>query len=437
MNPPVPDPNSRPTRVRYGVLAFLCTLSFVLYLDRVCISQAADSIQAEFSIANERWSYVLMAFTLAYGLFEIPTGHMGDRLGARRVLTRIVVWWSAFTLLTAVCWGFWSLVVVRFLFGAGEAGAYPNVARVLARWFPPGERGRAQGLVLAAGLVGGSASPVLAAYLIREFGWRAGFVSFGAVGVVWAVVFAAWFRDNPADHPAVNAAERDRIGADAAAMGGRRVPWGLVFRHPVIWVLGAIITCNSFVSYVYFSWYPKYLQAGRNVEKIESGWLATLVLAGGVVGMVGGGAARDRIARSRRPLANRRVWCISALLLAALLLAASVKFESPRAAAACTAASFLFMSSQRASWWSSATEVSGRFVGSLFGLMNGLGVVGAMGSQFFFGWFSDWRKALGYTGRDRWDPAFLVCAIGLVVAAALWLAVRHLRPVDEQASRAA
>src|SRR5207247_3644745 len=115
MNPSALD--SRPTRVRYGVLGFLCTLSFVLYLDRVCISQAADTIQKEFSLANERRSYVLMAFTLAYGLFEIPTGHMGDRLGARKVLTRIVIWWSAFTMLTAACWGVWSLVAVRFLFG--------------------------------------------------------------------------------------------------------------------------------------------------------------------------------------------------------------------------------------------------------------------------------------------------------------------------------
>src|SRR5262245_51187680 len=267
-------PDSRPTRVRYGVLAFLCTLSFVLYLDRVCISQAADTIQSEFSMRNERWSYVLMAFTLAYGLFEIPTGHMGDRFGARKVLTRIVVWWSAFTVLTAACWGFWSLVVVRFLFGAGEAGAYPNAARVLARWFPPGERGRAQGLVLASGLTGGRAWPALAAYLLQAFGWRAAFVAFGGVGVVWAFIFAAWFRDNPADHPAVNAAERDRIGSDVATAGGHRIPWRLVFRQPVIWILGTIITFNAFVSYVYFSWYPKYLQAGRSVEKIESGWRA-------------------------------------------------------------------------------------------------------------------------------------------------------------------
>src|SRR5262249_3036648 len=204
--------------------------------------------------------------------------------------------------LTAACWGLWSLVAVRFLFGAGEAGAYPNAARVITRWFPPHERGRAPGLLLAAGLVGGSASPALVADLIQAFGWRSVFIVFGLVGIVWAVAFAIWFRDSPADHPAVNDAERGLIGADPAAQVHLAVPWGRVLRHPSIWLLGAAVSCNAFVTYVYFSWYPKYLQKGRNVADIESGWLAALVLCGGFVGMVGGGLLRDWFARRAAPL---------------------------------------------------------------------------------------------------------------------------------------
>src|SRR5438105_2384102 len=143
--------NSRekPTCTRFVVLLYLCCLAFILYLDRVCIGQAVKPIQDELQISNTDMGYILMAFTLAYGLFEIPTGRWGDRIGARRVLARIVLWWSAFTALTGACSSFHALVVVRFLFGAGEAGAYPNVARVVARWFPFGERGRMQGLLLA------------------------------------------------------------------------------------------------------------------------------------------------------------------------------------------------------------------------------------------------------------------------------------------------
>src|SRR5262249_46435888 len=159
------------SRGRLVVLAFLCSLSFVLYLDRVCIAQAVAPIQREMNISNRGMALVLMAFTLAYGLFEVPVGHWGDRVGARRVLTRIVLWWSAFPAVTAVCWALGSLLVVRFVFGAGEAGAFPNVARVIRRWFPPSERGRVQGLFLTSSLLGGAVAPLVAASLIGVLGW--------------------------------------------------------------------------------------------------------------------------------------------------------------------------------------------------------------------------------------------------------------------------
>src|SRR5262245_61124440 len=180
---------SRPTHARFVVLGVLCLLSGILYLDRICMSAALDSIQADLKLTNTQGSYVLMAFTLAYGLFEIPTGRWGDRIGGRAILTRISLWWSAFTALSGACTGLWMLVAVRFLFGAGEAGAFPNVARVLSRWFPDEERGRAQGALLAASSVGGAVAPYLATVLIQAIGWRWTFVVFGGVGAVWAFGF--------------------------------------------------------------------------------------------------------------------------------------------------------------------------------------------------------------------------------------------------------
>src|SRR4051812_47415614 len=192
----MPSPD-RPTTARFVLVAWLCGLAGVLYLDRICMAQAVDDIQRDLGLTNTEVGVVAMAFTLAYGIFEIPTGRLGDRYGSRRVLTRIVVWWSAFTALTGACIGFHTLVLVRFLFGAGEAGALPNVARVISRWFPVGERGRVQGIILTAAQVGGMSAPVVAAYLIQTAGWRAAFATFGAVGVVWAVGFWWWFRDDP------------------------------------------------------------------------------------------------------------------------------------------------------------------------------------------------------------------------------------------------
>src|SRR6516165_9990472 len=147
----MPSPQSDvPSRARFVLVLWLCGLAGVLYLDRICMAQAVQPIQDELTISETRMSFVMMAFTLAYGLFEVPTGWLGDRVGGRRVLTRIVLWWSAFTALTGAALGFGTLLAVRFLFGAGEAGAFPNAARVISRWYPVGERGRVQGLMLTA-----------------------------------------------------------------------------------------------------------------------------------------------------------------------------------------------------------------------------------------------------------------------------------------------
>src|SRR5262245_14124290 len=153
-------------RVRHLVLTMLVLLSIVTYMDRICIGVSAKAIQKEFSISDQAWGWVMGAFYLSYGLFEIPTGAWGDRVGQRRVLTRVVVWWSVFTMMTGQAIGFKSLFVTRFLFGMGEAGAYPNAAGSIGHWFPAHERARAQGAVWAASRFGGAVTPVLVVPLI-------------------------------------------------------------------------------------------------------------------------------------------------------------------------------------------------------------------------------------------------------------------------------
>ena len=202
------DLGEQPTKVRYVVLAFLAAMTFILYLDRSCISQAAPVIQKELGISETQKAMLFNAFALAYALFEIPAGRWGDRYGSRRILTRIVLWWSVFTALSGAAWGFGSLLVIRFLFGAGEAGALPNSARILREWFPYSSRGRAQGIVTTAMLLGGAASYTASQWLIDWVGWRWSFAVFALIGVAWAVAFYVWFRDDPSEHPRANDAER-------------------------------------------------------------------------------------------------------------------------------------------------------------------------------------------------------------------------------------
>jgi len=412
-------------------------MSFVLYIDRVCMSQAIVPIGNEFGFSNLEKSLVMMAFTLAYGLFEVPTGRWGDKYGARRILTRIVVWWSVFTVGTAMCFGFYSLLLVRFLFGAGEAGAYPNTARVIATWFPQRERDTAQGAFMAFSLVGGAVTPFLAAYMIEMLGgWRWPFVVFGVFGAIWAALFHAWFRDDPAEHSWVGPAELELIRSGPAPSRAHEVPipWGLLFQQRSLWLLGLIITCGAFNSYLYISWYPNYLQKARGLTNVESGWLSSMVLAGGAIGLQIGGIVGGRIVRRARnwSLARRMIGCCS-YASAAVSLLISVQFASPKWSAALAAVSCACMFFHQSTWWSTTTDISGRHVGALFGLANGMGVIGAMGSQLFFGLFADWRAEHGFTGRAQWDPAMYVVACVLVCGAATWLFVDPTRTIEGEA----
>jgi MFS family permease len=213
-----------PSGVRYGVLGFACALSMITYLDRVCFATVAPYIGDEFNLSEQQLGWLFTAFALAYAMFEVPSGWMGDVFGPRRTLIRIVLWWSLFTALTGAIFpypslpwlGFTAMFLVRFFFGMGEAGAYPNIARAFHNWFPFEERGFAQGTVWMAGrLAGGLSSFAVLALMISRTTptgqtvvvWRHTFWIFGILGVMWCVVFWWWFRDRPGQHPRVNAAE--------------------------------------------------------------------------------------------------------------------------------------------------------------------------------------------------------------------------------------
>ncbi|MFO0888473.1 MAG: MFS transporter [Isosphaeraceae bacterium] len=446
------DPDERPTAVRYGVLAFLGAMTFVLYLDRVCIAQAAPQMQKDLGI-NDTWmGVVFAAFTLSYAVFEVPTGRWGDRFGSRGVLTRIVIWWSFFTAMTGAAAGLWMLLIVRFLFGAGEAGALPNSARVLREWFPESNRGWAQGVITTTMMIGGAAAPVASQWLINLLGWRWTFVTFGLLGVAWAVVFYGWFRDDPAEHPQTNKAEQALIAAgrsskksleptgeslapdavvevDHSAHGP--IPWALVLKNRNVWLLGGAMMTMSGVYYMLISWYPKYLQSARGVSPNDSSWLASLVLGSGAVGCFFGGWLTDWLVKAT---GNRR-WgrtgqSVGGAALAASGILISIYTDSTLLASIFVAIACLGVQIQVPAWWASATQLSGRHLGALFGLMNMIGALGAIGSQLFLGRFADMMKARGFTGRAQWDPGFFVYVGVALTGLLLWSLIDPTKTVD-------
>ncbi|MCS7046626.1 MAG: MFS transporter [Gemmataceae bacterium] len=469
--------DQQPTRVRYGVMAYLAALAFILYIDRICIAQAGTEMMKEFRLTATDWSFVLVAFQVAYAVFEPTTGHWGDRYGSRRVLIRIVIWWSTFTALTgAVPWftpigfgpvsmveapwfeepagsGNWYryesyprpqyvlcsslllLMLVRFLFGAGEAGALPNAARVISCWFPPGRRGPPQALISTCAQIGGAAAPALAALIINFFGWRWAFVVFGMLGFVWAWLFARWFHDDPTSHPGVNQAELqyilgDRVMPTPGTGHVEHIPWRLVVRNPNIWLLGLINACTSFFSYMLFSWFPTYLKRGRGLEEVASGWLGMLPFLFGATGVLLGGYVGDwlTVRTGSRRVALASMGTVG-LWIAGVLVGSSIYADSPGVAVLLCSTGYFFSYLQLAGWWAAMADVGGRHLGALFGLCNMIGLAGGAGSQLFLGFYVDYMEAQGYVGREQWDAAFFLYGSILLLGGVLWLFINPRRPV--------
>jgi MFS transporter, ACS family, glucarate transporter len=226
------------------VAGLLILLFGITYLDRVCISVAGPRMQDDLHISSAGWGWVTGVFAISYCLFELPTGLLGDRIGPRRVLTRIVLWWSAFTALTGAMTSYYPLLITRFLFGAGEAGAYPNGSIVVTRWFPPARKATMAGVMLAASQLGGAAAPLLVVPIQGAYGWRMSFYVFGAIGVLWATAWFVSFRDTPAlESPpgrSKSAGEANTVTATTHSF-----PWRVAFGSPS--ALALLVTAFSYV----------------------------------------------------------------------------------------------------------------------------------------------------------------------------------------------
>lgn len=228
----------RPSNTRAIVVVFAITLAVLQYIDRVAISQAAPLVMDDLGLTKPQMGWVFSAFTLAYALFEIPGGYLGDWIGPRKVLLRIVLWWSFFTAATGWAWNLASLMTTRFLFGAGEAGCFPNLNKALKCWLPAEEWSRAQGIMWMSARWGGAITPLLVYACLMVMTWRQAFLFFGVLGVVWAIVFAWWYRDDPRTHPGVNAAEAALLPPPPPPGGDHlHVPWRKIATSRTVWCL--------------------------------------------------------------------------------------------------------------------------------------------------------------------------------------------------------
>ncbi len=463
----------RPTAARWVFLTYAAALSLLLYLDRICIAESAGAISRELGLDDVQRGWMFTAFTIGYMLFEIPSGNWGDRFGPKRVLCRIVICWSLFTALTGCVQrlaldsgytlslfgqtvpllldGFVMLLLVRFLFGAAEAGAYPNLAKSSGRWFPAQERGLAQGVIATAGRLGGgiaSAATIFVSGLVNEYlwpgmGWRVTFWLFGMLGVIWVVLFARWFRNSPGEHPSVNQAELAHIEGHAQGHGSpatdlhgssQRVtgtPWTAMLTSLNLWAYSASAFCSAFVIYLYFTRFPEYLEDRHQVPKQAWGWVAGLPMIGGAVGCVLGGVLTDwlvRRTRSRRW--GRRIMGLVGKGGGAVFLLAGALAEEPALALLLISISAFLSDLALAAHWAVCTDAGGRFVATVFGLMNTAAAVGASLSPVLAGYLLRALSPRNTGGQFdpvlrvwAWDVVLYVFAGVLALSALCWLRI--------------
>jgi MFS family permease len=397
----------------------------ITYMDRVVISAAVPSIQQEFGFSIVTMGWILSSFQWAYALFQIPGGWLGDRYGPRRVLAAIVTWWSLFTSATTIGWNAASFASIRFLFGMGEAGAFPIATRSLSRWMLPSERRFAQGVTHAGSKLGGALTPALVVLLIANFGWRTPFLCFGAVGLAWSVLWFWYYRDSPVEHSRVNRLEKDLI---FAAVGSRRavgdktpVPWGSILGSGQMWVIAAMYFCYAYNVGMYLVWFPKYLNAHRGLSLERMGIYASLPLLGGTAGDLFGGWISDILLKRSGDLAkSRRRVAVVGFMLAAVTIPPACYVESATFSVLLSALAMFGLELTVGCSWAITLDIGGEFAGSVAAFMNTFGNTGGAIAS----------AATAYIVNSQgWNAAFFVVAFLSLIAALLFLQIDAGKPI--------
>ena len=410
-------PTTRRSRVRWFVLFLISVMYLITYMDRANISVTAQAMSVEFGLSKTEMGLVFSAFAWAYALGQVPGGWLADHFGPKKVLLSIVSFWSLMTAVTAMVSGFFSLFIVRFVFGLGEAGAFPTASRAMQLWFPKQERGFIQGVTHCFSRLAVAVTPFVAVAIMSAFGWRWVFYSFALIGALWAIWFAIVYRNRPQEHSGVNAAELDYIRGtkDAAIHSTDRqtVPWKRIMTSPNMWYIAAAYFCFFYGSFFYVTWFPTYLLEYRHLSLQSVGVLATIPLITAMIGDIAGGILTDSLfKRTNRLTFSRRAVAAPALLGAAVFLVPAATASSALTAIICLAASNFFLEMVLGPAWAVPMDVAGPSSGTVTGVMNMTGAVGASISPLVFGMLVQ---------RGSWTAPFFVTAAVLILGALIWI----------------
>jgi ACS family glucarate transporter-like MFS transporter len=389
---------------RYLVLAALFVLSLLTYIDRVAISSAKAPVAADLALSDKAMGWVFGAFALGYALAQIPAGWFADRCGPRRALAFVVLAWSGFTALTGAAQGLVALLVIRFLFGVGEAGAFPGSARAIFNWLPASERGLANGILFSGSRLGGALAFPLLAWLLDDWGWRKAFVWLGAAGVVWVAAWLLWFRDQPA-----HSWQEER--AAPSTLNFRQV-----FRSRPVWLAMAQYFASNFTFFICLSWMLPFLKDRYELTSDRAARYAMIPLLCGATAQWIAGFLVDRLYGSGWRAWSRRIPALMGFALATAGMLAVTQAGDPATAVACFALATFGADLTISPSWTFCLDLGGKNSGAISGAMNMIGNFGSFVSANAFPYlFALTGGAAAY---------FIVAALLNLAAMAAWLWMR-------------
>jgi sugar phosphate permease len=410
---------------RYRVLILLCSLTTLTYLDRICISIVGIRLKTGLGLNNEQFGWVLASFSLAYALFEIPSGILGDRIGPRSVFIRIVLFWSLCTALTGLTTGLVGLLAIRFLFGMGESGTYPNILIVTSRWFPVNETGRSLTWVGIGSQIGSAIAPLLIVPVAAAYGWRMPFFVNAAIGIIWVLVCYIWFRDFPAQVKSISENELNLIEQNRRySVNQHLISPKIIFKNRTLWALMLMYFCCQWSNYFFVAWMPLYLQESLHFSENSMKTITFLLFLAGIGGFIVGGITGDWLPKKKGLTYGRRFigltglfTCGICIFLAAIIHQPIVSSTSLIVANACF--SFGVMVS-----YAVCNDIGRNNAGTVTGAMNFCGQIGAFSMSLLFGKLADATHNFN-------QPLFIVAAV-MMTGGLLWLLIDPHRQLKSE-----
>ncbi len=410
--------------VRYRMVFGTFILAMIVLFDRILISVAKDPVASDLGLSDKQMGWVLSIFALGYALFQTPSGYLADKFGARKVLTAVVSLWSIFTALTGAVYNFIALIIVRFLFGVGEAGAFPSMARAVFNWIPVKERGLVHGINFSGGRIGAAIALPIVAWLIDFTSWRMSFVILGAIGVLWALIWYWWYRDLPENHISVGENELKIIKENTQNKNTDKQPLSFkkLFKSKAMWLMMGQYFSSNFTFFFCLTWLFPHLKAKYNLDMVEAGFYSSAPLLFGALGNWVSGWLVDTIYKKGKWNLSRKLPAIIGFSLAAIGIIASIYMKEVTGAVIFISLAVFGADMTLSPSWSACLDIGKEHSGTVSGTMNMAGNLGSFFTALAFPYM------IAFTGSNT--PFFFLAAVLNLLAIPMWLAIKPKEPLQ-------